>query len=265
MEHSLRIPHPFRMQALNVAVLLAVLWANGMAGSGALSGESIGLIANRYPSYFLPANYVFGIWSLIYLGLAAFAAFQALPAQRACEPLGRLGYGWLVNGLLNVAWVVAFSFSLFPTAWVIMVALLVNLVWIHERIRFGTWTDGWGTRVFVAFPFGLYLAWISVALISNTFQLVTYLEWGGLGLGGPAWSALMMVVGTGLSAFMVVHRGNWLFPIVFAWAFLGLADRYADLPVVANTAYVTSALGIVFLAAGLAWRRSRAERVAATP
>lgn len=264
MEHSPRPAHPPRMQALNVAVLVAVLWANGMAGSGALSGESIGVIANRYPSHFLPASYVFGIWSLIYLWLAAFVVFQALPGQRRCAPLGRLGYGWLANGVLNIAWVVTFSFSLFPAAWAIMVALLVNLVQIHERAGFGARPDGWGPRLFVAYPFGLYLAWISVALISNTFQLVTYLGWGGLGLGGPGWSAVMMAVGAGLCAFMVVRRGNWLFPIVFVWAFVGLADRYAELPLVANTAYLTSALALVFLVAGLAWRRRRAALVDAT-
>ena len=50
---------------INLAVLGLVLWANALAGSGALSGESIGLIANRYASTFLPAGWVFSIWSLI--------------------------------------------------------------------------------------------------------------------------------------------------------------------------------------------------------
>ncbi len=258
-EAAADVVHPLWMQVLNIVVFVLVIWANGLAGSGALSGESIGVIANRYPSYFLPQNYVFGIWSLIYLALLVFTLFQALPSMRTCRPIGRLGFGWLVNGALNIAWVVTFSFSMFLTSWLIMIALLVNLVWIHERIGFGTWRDGWGTRFFVAYPFGLYLAWISVALISNTFQLMTYLEWGGFGISGPMWSAIMMVVATGLSTFMVVHRGNWLFPLVFAWAFIGLADRYADLALVANTAYVTSALGVVAMVGGLVWRWRRSE------
>ena len=254
--------HPRYLQAVNVAVLILVLWANGAAGSGALSGESIGLVANRHVSYFLPANYVFGIWSLIYLGITLFVLYQALPVARASVSLSALGWGWAANGALNIVWVVLFSFSLFVPAWLVMIALLANLIWIHERIGFGTRHHSWIERLCLVGPFGLYLAWISVALISNTSQLVTYAGWNGFGISGPVWSAIMMVVATGLSVFMVVHRGNWLFPVVFAWAFVGLASRYAEIPLIANTAYITSAVGLAALAAIAVWRR---DRVAGAP
>ena len=244
-------------QLVNVAVLVAVLWANALAGSGALSGESIGLIANRYRSTFLPANWVFGIWSLIYLSLFAFTVYQALPAQRENEALRRIGWGWALNGALNVAWISLFSFALFGPALVVMVALLVNLIWIVERTGWPDGRLGWADRVFVAYPFGLYLAWISVALIANTFQYLTYLEWGGFGISPEVWSAVMMGVATGLSAFMVLHRGNWLFPLVFAWAFWGIADRFADVPVIANTAFAMIGIGLGLLVGGVLWRGSR--------
>jgi hypothetical protein len=236
------------MQVVNVVVFGFVLWANGAAGSGTLSGESIGVIANRYPSYFLPQNYVFGIWTLIYLGLLIFTGYQALPGARRSEVVGSIGWGWVVNGGLNITWVVLFSYSMFVPAWLIMVGLLFNLAWIHERIGFGTRRHSLVERTAVAWPFGLYLAWISVALISNTFQLVTYLGWRRCGIGTPIWSAVVMGVATLISSLMVLRRRNWLFPVVFAWAFVGLAQRYPDLPLIANTAYATSALGIMTLA-----------------
>jgi len=244
-------------QLANVAVLVAVLWANALAGSGALSGESIGLIANRYRSTFLPSNWVFGIWSLIYLGLVMFAAYQALPGQRHNPALRRIGWGWAVNGALNIAWIVLFSFALFGPALAVMVALLVNLVWIVERSGWPQGGLGWADRVFVAYPFGVYLAWISVAVIANTFQYMTYLEWGGLGIPAEVWSAVMMVAGTVLAAFMVLHRGNWLFPVVFAWAFYGIADRFQDVPVIASTAYAMIGAGFGVLVVGMLWRSGR--------
>jgi len=250
--------HPRYLQAVNAAVLVLVLWANGAAGSGALSGESIGVVANRYASYFLPDNYVFGVWSVIYLGLIFFALYQALPAARSSLSLSALGWNWAVNGALNIVWIVLFSFSMFVPAWLVMIALLLNLIWIHERIGFGTRQHSWPERVCVVWPFGLYLAWISVALISNTFQLVTYVGWNGFGIDGPVWSAAMMVVATALSVFMVVHRGNWLFPVIFAWAFVGLARRYAEIPLIADTAYVTSVLGLAVLGGVTIWRWRRA-------
>jgi hypothetical protein len=65
-------------QLANVFTYGAVLWFSGLAGSGALSGDSIGVIANRYQSFFLPADYVFGIWALIYAWLLLFTVYQAL-------------------------------------------------------------------------------------------------------------------------------------------------------------------------------------------
>lgn len=246
----------------NVLVFVTVMVANGMAGAGTLSGESIGLIANRYPSYFLPANWVFGIWSLIYVGLLLFTLYQAVPRGRRSEAVARMGWGWMVNGALNVAWVVTFSFSMFLTAWAIMIVLLVNLVWLNERIGFGIQRLSLVDRLFVAYPFALYVAWISVALISNTFQLVTYLEWGGFGIPGPVWSAAMITVATSLAAFMAFHRGNWLFSVVFAWAFVGLAERYADVGLIVGFARAGAVVGVALMAVGVARRhRSRQGRV----
>lgn len=252
-------------QILNAAVLALVLWANAMAGAGTISGESIGLIANRYPSFFLPAGYVFAIWSLIYLWLIAFAVYQALPAQRTSPTMARVGWAWAVSGFLNIAWVVAFSFSWFGAALLIMLGLLASLVAIHERIGFGRLELGAADRFLIAYPFALYLAWICVALIANTAQLLTYLEWDGLGIPGPMWSAIMMTVAAGLSVFMVLYRGNWIFPVVMWWAFVGIANRFPDDALIVSTAYVMSVLGFVTMALGLAWRRKELSATQARP
>lgn len=250
-------PHGHRvvLQVLNLVVFGLVVWLNALAGSGALSGESIGVIANRYPSYFLPANYTFGIWSLIYLWLAAFAVYQVLPAQRSSPALARLHMGWVVNGALNVAWIVSFSFERFGSALLMMVGLLINLVWIVERVEWHRGELSAGDRWFVAYPFALYLAWISVAVISNTFQYLTYLGAGDLLLGGMAWSAVMMAVATGLGILMVVYRGNWFFPVVFTWAFIGIGNRYPGVTLVEIPAFLLAALGLVGMGVGLVRRR----------
>jgi benzodiazapine receptor len=238
------------LRIANALMLGLVLWLNGLAGSGALSGQSIGVIANQYPSYFLPANWVFGIWSLIYLWLMVFVVAQLLPFGRDSHALARIGYGWLLNGALNGAWVVTFSFGRFVEAWAIMIALLLNLIWLHERIGVGRVELSGRDRALVAWPFSLYLAWISVALIANTFQLVTYLGWDGFGIPGPVWSSIMIGVGTLLAALMVARRSNWIFPLVFSWAFLGIADRYADITLISVSAYGATIVAFAVLVVG---------------
>ncbi len=250
---------PLLWQVVNVGTLVLVLVVNGMAGAGTLSGQSIGAIANRYTTYFLPANWVFGIWSLIYLWLLGFVAYQALPAQRRSGFVERVGPWWLISCLLNMAWVVAFSFSRFGTAMVVMVALLLCLILMGERLGAHRGGVSRGDRILGAYPFAFYLSWISVALIANTSQYLTYLEWGGWGIGERAWSVVMMVAATGLGLLMVVRRGVWLFPLVVGWALAGIADRYSNDPLLASTAWGLAALGLVGLGAGLAWRRRAAS------
>jgi hypothetical protein len=217
---------------------------NGLAGSGALSGRSIGAIANAYPTYFLPASYVFGIWSLIYLGLLAYVAYQLRPAWQDGDAASRIGSGWLANAALNTAWLSAFSFERFITAWLLMVALLANLIWIHERVGTGTRPLPHRDRALVAGPFNVYLAWISVALIANTFQLVAVVGWDGFGIPGVAWACAMLVVAGLLAATMARRRASWAFPLVFAWAFVGIAARYPDVAPLRNVAWVTAVAGV---------------------
>lgn len=250
-------------QAANAAAFVVVLVVNGLAGSGALSGESIGVIANRYPSAFLPAGWVFGIWSLIYLWLAAFVAYQALPAQRASGFVERVGPWWLLNALLNVGWIWAFSFSRFGAAMLLMLALLVVLVVQGERLGAHRPGISAGDRILGAWPFGLYLAWVSVAVIANTFQYVTYLGCGGWGVPGRVWSVVMMAAATALALFMVVHRRVWLFPLVTAWAFIGIADRWAADPLLVRAAWGLSVLGLLGLALVTAVRTRAALRAGA--
>ncbi|MEJ2202788.1 MAG: tryptophan-rich sensory protein [Gemmatimonadota bacterium] len=242
-----------RRQAFNVLTFVAVMTANGLAGAGAISGESIGVIANRYRSYFLPADYVFAIWSLIYLMLLVFIVYQALPGNRARPVLRRVGWWWSVNGVLNIAWVTTFSFGLFGLSLIIMLGLLGTLIGIHVRVGLDEHLT-WSERVSVSYPFGLYLSWICIAVIANTFQFVTYMEWSWLGIHRPVWSAIMAVVATAVSIVVVWKRGLWIFPLVVAWALAGIAVRFGDIPVIARTGWAMVALALVTVPVALRFR-----------
>lgn len=230
---------PLSSRLLNLGIFAVLIAANGFAASGAMSGRSIGVIANRIPSLFLPANWVFGIWSLIYLGLAACMVYQALPTSGGARAAQRLGVWWIVSCALNIAWISLFSFEQFLGALLVMVALLVTLVVIAERLR----RDASSTRVSLAdrlcvrWPFDLYLAWISVALISNSFQYAHVIGFGGLGVDEAVWSVAMMGIASLLGAWMARGRGMWIFPFVVAWAVYGIGARYAVHPVLGAVAH----------------------------
>ncbi|WP_309671281.1 TspO/MBR family protein [Gemmatimonas sp.] len=246
-----------RRKAGNVVALVMVIALNGLAASGAMSGDSIGVIANRYRSLFLPADYVFGIWSVIYFGLISSAVYQALPTAGAERAVHRLGMWWAVTGALNVAWISLFSFGQFALALMVMVIFLITLVVIGERVRSGAPLSR-ADHAFVVWPQDIYLAWISVALIANSFQFAQAVQWSGFGLAESTWAVAMMFVATLLGAIMAWGRGNWLFPLVVAWALRGIGARYPEVAPIADTTRWLVPAGIVI--GGLAWVASRRTR-----
>ena len=66
-------------QLLVIIATLATLVVNGLSEALPLNGLTSAEIANRYPIYFLPANYVFSIWGVIYLGMIAFTISSGAP------------------------------------------------------------------------------------------------------------------------------------------------------------------------------------------
>jgi hypothetical protein len=250
---------PLGLKLLNVAMFAVVMVANAAAGSGALSGESIGVVANRYPNYFLPANWVFGIWSLIYLLLAIFTGYQALPGAGPDRAARALGPWWTASVLLNIGWVTAFAYSRFGLAMVIMLVLLVTLVRIIERLHDSGLPRSLAEALCARLPFDLYLSWISVALIANTFQYAHVVGWSGFGFSEATWSVTMMTVATALGWGMVLHRGVWVFPPTVAWAIYGIGDRFPEVSAIASAAafLVPSGLAGGFLAMLYQQRASR--------
>jgi hypothetical protein len=146
---------------------------------------------------------------------------------------------------------------MFGPALIVMIGLLATLITIQKLVgpdETLTWTE----RLSVSYPFTLYLSWISIALIANTFQFVTYMGWSALGIDGPSWSAMMCVVATGLGTFMVWRWGFWIFPIVVIWALVGIAVRFPEQAVITGTAWAMVGVGLATLP--LAFQRGRKRR-----
>ena len=108
-----------------------------MANALPLNGQSTGEISDRFQVYFVPAGYVFSIWGLIYLGLGAFAVYQALPAQREDPRLRRIGYLFALSCLANVAWLFLWHYEQFALTVVAMLPLLLSLIAIYLRLEIG--------------------------------------------------------------------------------------------------------------------------------
>ncbi len=120
-----------------IVTVLITLVVNALANILPLNGLNTGQISDRFQVYFVPAGYVFSIWGVIYLGLVAFAVFQALPAQRRNPRLRATGWWIALGGLANSAWIFLWHYQFFPLTLVAMLVLLATLLVTYQRLGFG--------------------------------------------------------------------------------------------------------------------------------
>src|SRR4030043_2288064 len=124
-------------QVINIFAVIATIVVNGLANAMPLNNQTTGEISNRFQFYFVPAGYVFSIWGLIYLGLIAFAIFQALPSQRENPRLRASGWWIALGGLANIAWIFLWHYEQFPLTLIAMLVLLGTLILTYLRLGIG--------------------------------------------------------------------------------------------------------------------------------
>lgn len=212
---------------------------NGLATSLPLNGMDTGAISDMFPNFFTPAGFTFAIWGVIYTGLLAFTIYHSLPAQRENPRMEKIGWLFIASNLFNSAWIAAWHYLLFPLSWVIMLGILGTLLAIFVRLGFPPVSKLERWVVYV--PFSIYVGWISVATIANTTILLQDLGFNGGPVPAPIWSVLVMVVGTAIASIILRTRRDVAYGLVFVWAFVGIATKYSDTPLVAYTAAVLAA------------------------
>jgi len=244
------------LRAGNVIAFLATAIMNGLANTLPLNGLETGEISDRFEIFFVPAGYVFSIWGIIYLALAGFAVYQALPGQRDNEKVDRIGVWFILSCVANVIWLFLWHYEVFNFTLLAMVALLITLIVIYLRIEVGRGSPTLAERLFIQIPFQIYLGWITVATIANVTQLLFFLNWDGFGVAPEIWTVIMLVVAGIVASIVSFTRRDIPYVLVLIWALVGIAIKHAGTQLVMVTAYaVAGALAIVALISAL--RRPR--------
>lgn len=150
--------------ALPVTLAAAAL-GSGLFGGTEVEASSSGALSDA-ATPLAPYGPAFSIWSVIYLGLAAYAVWQVLPAQR--HDRRQRAIGWLAVGslVLNAAWILCAQAGLLPITVVVILLLLAVLLAIFEQLR-RLRPASLVETVVVDGTFGLYLGWVSVATVAN--------------------------------------------------------------------------------------------------
>lgn len=226
---------------VNLVFLIVTLAINTLGAIGLINGYSQKQISDMYVTLITPGPSTFSIWGVIYSLLLISMIVMIVKKndayyQKATDELSTL---FRVSCLLNIAWIIAFSFvlveisSLFILAFVVTLALLgIKLLKIRE-----------GKRWLLPLSFGLYSGWLFIATVVNFAAALVKLQWNGFGISPEGWGIIMLSVAILLLIAVLLKLRNAVFPLPVAWAYFGIyqfllsdagfGGQYTRLPIVA--------------------------------
>lgn len=211
-------------QVAVLAGFLAVVIGNGLSEAVPINGQTSAVISNRLPILITPANYAFSIWGLIWLGLGAFAFWQALPAQRDNALMNKIAPAFLLTCFLNVFWLVLFHFNQFVLSSVVISLFTVTLVWIYLQLGIGKRAVSPVERLVTHVPFSLYLGWLCVATVVNIAYTLYDAGYRPELQTQEIWTVALLIIVTIIGTLFAFRHQEIALIGVFVWAFVAIAN-----------------------------------------
>lgn len=182
--------------------IAGTLFGTGLIGGG-VSSQGGGLFSDA-ATLIAPDGPAFSIWSVIYIGLAAYVIWQWLSASEGSRwtAVSRIPAAAAIA--LNGVWLLVVQADLVLVSVIVIFAIALTLGWLVHRLRAHP-RESLATDIVIGATFGLYLGWVCVATCAN---VASYF----VGLGVPAdtttaeWiTVAVLAVIVVLVAFLLHH------------------------------------------------------------
>jgi translocator protein len=221
---------------LNIIFLVITLAVNTLGAIGVINGLTQKQISDKYLTLITPSPSTFSIWSVIYalllISVIVLLVKKSDPYyQKAINQITPL---YIFSCLMNIAWIVLFSFILVELSVIFIIAFAITLALIDKKLL----AIREGRRWLLPLTFGLYSGWLFIATVVNIAAALVKLKWSGFGLSAQTWSIIILVVAIVLLIIVVWKIRNAVFPLPIAWAYFGIY-QYLNSPQGFNGEYTT--------------------------
>lgn len=233
-----------RLFIVTIAYIAMVVFSTA-ANIIPLNGRTTSEISNSYTVLFSPAGYVYIIRLFIYITLAywIYLLWKNRRSEHHITIIQTIYF--LLSTLFNMLWIYLWHYEYFT--WSILVIMLMLLSLIGLYFSYPTWQRSWEGRL----PISIYLAWGSIATFINIAFLFTHNHWSFLGLSDPLWAVITLTFGTAIALHVRFHYDDLSFPIVYIWAYIGIAfkNSFEELLVTTAALFLSGVLtvGIIFI------------------
>lgn len=259
--------HYKNKSVFNTIAFIIMIAANALSVLLPINGKHTRDISDEFPNLFAPAGFTFSIWSLIYLSLLSFVVYQLWLAFSGKKPdalakiMGGMKEWFLVSAVANATWLFAWHYELIPVTVGLIMILLASLFIIHLNFGIAKAPATLAEKIFIYFPFSIYLGWISIATIANITTLLVYAGWAGSSQTQIWWTICMIGIGTIVSVIMILRRSNILHALVAVWAFYGILYKRREAGILEQQPIIHAciiAIGIIAIA--ISWQLYRKQQ-----
>jgi tryptophan-rich sensory protein len=222
-----------------------VIVLNYLANAIPINGLTQRDLSMQYQIFLTPSGYVFSIWGLIYLGLAAYIISQALP-QRLSDPrLRALDLPFALSCLCNMSWLIVWHYQYITLSMCLMLGLLGSLIWSYLLLdRIGDHSDE-ASHWFVEQTFSVYLGWVSLATMLNVSILLYTSGWTGGPLTPQLWAVILLGIACALFLYLGLSRQDPEILGVLSWASIGIGLKHQAELMIGITCCVVCVLSLI--------------------
>ena len=211
---------------INALFLLLTLVVNALGAFGFINGTSQSEVSNRYFTLITPSSSTFSIWSVIYTLLIISLIVMYIKRdepyyQRIINKITPL---FILSSLLNIAWIVLFSFVFVEVSTLFIFAYTIVLALICRQLSRRHGKNRWLLPV----TFGLYTGWLMIATVVNVAASLVKQNWNGFGLSDNIWAMILLVGSAALVIGAVLSLKNAALPLSVAWAYFGIYQNLVN-------------------------------------
>ncbi len=226
-----------------------VVAVNAAANILPINGLTTGALSDLNPTGFTPAGWVFSIWTLIYLGVIAYALLCAFDGAEDRKRTDQIGNWYLASAAANIAWIFSWHYRHVELSLAVMFLLLGTLVAIYKILRRNPSND-WKQVLFVDGTFRIYVGWITTATIVNLAAVLHAQQSYPFGLEMNEWALMSVAAALGIYVWVCVSTRDALFGLVFAWAALGIFYKPVE---ITQPVKLIAATGVAVMTILIAW------------
>ncbi|MBG0740192.1 tryptophan-rich sensory protein [Paeniglutamicibacter antarcticus] len=229
-----RTADQIRKAVVMFSTVLAIV--GSFVGSGALGGTPIAQAAGGAlgadATLIAPAVPAFGVWSIIYAGLFAYACWQILPGRALGDRQKRLGYPIAASTLLNAAWIFSIQAGQLALSVAVIFLLVAVLAWIFA-VCVQTRPQSWLEAAVCDGTLGLYLGWVCIAAAANVSALLVSSGFSGAGIDPRWWAVFVLAVAALIGVGLAVGGKGRLAPaatLIWGFAWVAVSRLTGELP-----------------------------------